>query len=77
MPAAVDSATQLTDASDRLIGSGPAMQSLFKQMGRVAPLDVSVPQSASATPTSSNGSATGHAASDRRTSCRTIMKTSA
>ncbi|HEY2411202.1 MAG TPA: sigma-54 dependent transcriptional regulator [Pirellulaceae bacterium] len=42
VPAAVDSATQLSDASDRLIGSGPAMQSLFKQMGRVAPLDVNV-----------------------------------
>jgi two-component system nitrogen regulation response regulator GlnG len=42
VPAAVDSATQLSDTSDRLIGSGPAMQSLFKQMGRVAPLDVNV-----------------------------------
>src|SRR3954471_10703187 len=42
VPAAVDSSTQLSDTSDRLIGSGPAMQSLFKQMGRVAPLDVSV-----------------------------------
>jgi DNA-binding NtrC family response regulator len=42
VPAAVDSATQLGDTSDRLIGSGPAMQSLFKQMGRVAPLDVNV-----------------------------------
>ena len=42
VPAAVDSATQLSDASDRLIGSGPAMQSLFKQMGRIAPLDVNV-----------------------------------
>src|SRR3954471_2432004 len=42
VPAAVDSATQLSDASDRLIGSGPSMQSLFKQMGRVAPLDVNV-----------------------------------
>src|SRR6478672_5621443 len=42
VPAAVDSATQCSDASDRLIGSGPAMQSLFKQMGRVAPLDVNV-----------------------------------
>src|SRR5262245_7306367 len=40
--AAVDSPTQLSDTSDRLIGSGPAMQSLFKQMGRVAPLDVNV-----------------------------------
>src|SRR5207244_2485686 len=27
---------------DRLIGSAPSMQSLFKQMGRVAPLDVNV-----------------------------------
>jgi two-component system nitrogen regulation response regulator GlnG len=42
VPAAVDSAAQLSDTSDRLIGSGPAMQSLFKQMGRVAPLDVNV-----------------------------------
>src|SRR4051794_35564326 len=42
VPAAVDSETQLSDASDRLIGSGPAMQSLFKQMGRIAPLDVNV-----------------------------------
>jgi len=42
VPAAVDSPAALGDASDRLIGSGPAMQSLFKQMGRVAPLDVSV-----------------------------------
>src|SRR3954466_5919449 len=37
VPAAVDSDYQLSDTSDRLIGSGPAMQSLFKQMGRVAP----------------------------------------
>jgi DNA-binding NtrC family response regulator len=42
VPTAVDSATQLSDASDRLIGSGPAMQSLFKQMGRIAPLDEKV-----------------------------------
>jgi len=42
VPAAVDSAAQLSDASDRLIGNSPAMQSLFKQMGRVAPLDVNV-----------------------------------
>src|SRR5262245_16899624 len=42
VPTAVDSATQLSDPSDRLIGSGPTMQSLFKQMGRVAPLDVNV-----------------------------------
>jgi DNA-binding NtrC family response regulator len=42
VPAAVDSASELSDTSDRLIGSGGAMQSLFKQMGRVAPLDVSV-----------------------------------
>jgi DNA-binding NtrC family response regulator len=42
VPAAVDSQSQGGDTSDRLIGSGPAMQSLFKQMGRVAPLDVSV-----------------------------------
>jgi two-component system nitrogen regulation response regulator GlnG len=42
VPPAVDSASQLADTSDRLIGSGPAMQSLFKQMGRIAPLDVNV-----------------------------------
>src|SRR5439155_6996384 len=42
VPAAVDSPDQLSDTSDRLIGSSPAMQSLFKQMGRVAPLDVNV-----------------------------------
>jgi DNA-binding NtrC family response regulator len=42
VPASVDSPSQLSDTSDRLIGSGPAMQSLFKQIGRVAPLDVNV-----------------------------------
>ncbi len=42
VPAAVESDEQLSETSDRLIGSAPAMQSLFKQMGRVAPLDVSV-----------------------------------
>src|SRR5215475_9629996 len=42
IPAAVESAAQLSDTSDRLIGSGPAMQSRFKQMGRIAPLDVNV-----------------------------------
>jgi two-component system nitrogen regulation response regulator GlnG len=42
VPAAVESAALLSDASDRLIGSSPAMQSLFKQMGRIAPLDVNV-----------------------------------
>jgi len=42
VPAAVESAAQLSDTSDRLIGSGPAMQSLFKQLGRIAPLDVNV-----------------------------------
>lgn len=42
VPAAVESDAQLSEASDRLIGSAPSMQSLFKQMGRVAPLDVNV-----------------------------------
>src|SRR5262245_111451 len=42
VPAAVESDAQLSEASDRLIGSAPTMQSLFKQMGRVAPLDVNV-----------------------------------
>jgi DNA-binding NtrC family response regulator len=42
VPASVDSAPEGSDTSDRLIGSGPAMQSLFKQMGRIAPLDVNV-----------------------------------
>jgi DNA-binding NtrC family response regulator len=42
VPAAVDSDALLSETSDRLIGSAPAMQSLFKQMGRVAPLDVNV-----------------------------------
>src|SRR5262245_52348350 len=42
VPAAVDAPASPGDPSDRLIGSGPAMQSLFKQMGRVAPLDVNV-----------------------------------
>jgi DNA-binding NtrC family response regulator len=42
VPAAVESDENLSETSDRLIGSAPAMQSLFKQMGRVAPLDVNV-----------------------------------
>src|SRR3954447_22430730 len=42
VPAAVESDENLSETSDRLIGSAAAMQSLFKQMGRVAPLDVNV-----------------------------------
>jgi len=35
VPAAVESDDQLSETSDRLIGSAPTMQSLFKQMGRL------------------------------------------
>jgi two-component system nitrogen regulation response regulator GlnG len=42
VPAALEGGTDGWDAADRLIGSSPAMQSLFKQIGRVAPLDVNV-----------------------------------
>src|SRR5262245_58855526 len=42
VPAAAEADAHLSEASDRLIGSAPPMQSLFKQMGRVAPLDVNV-----------------------------------
>jgi two-component system nitrogen regulation response regulator GlnG len=42
VPAALDGGSDSFDVADRLIGSSPAMQSLFKQIGRVAPLDVNV-----------------------------------
>jgi two-component system nitrogen regulation response regulator GlnG len=42
VPAAVDVPQQVADASDRLIGSGPAMQSICKQIGRIAPQNVNV-----------------------------------
>jgi two-component system nitrogen regulation response regulator GlnG len=42
VPAAVDAPQPVADASDRLIGSGPAMQSICKQIGRIAPQSVNV-----------------------------------
>jgi len=42
MPAAVDAPLQVADASDRLIGSGPAMQSICKRIGRIALQNVNV-----------------------------------
>jgi len=42
VPATVDAPQQAADASDRLIGSGPAMQSICKQIGRIAPQNVNV-----------------------------------
>jgi len=41
-PAAIDMPSPDDVGSDRLIGSGPAMQSICKQIGRVAPQDVNV-----------------------------------
>ncbi|MBL8815020.1 MAG: sigma-54-dependent Fis family transcriptional regulator [Planctomyces sp.] len=41
-PAALDYRFAPETGSDRLIGSGPAMQSICKQIGRVAPQDVNV-----------------------------------
>ncbi len=41
-PAAVESDSSLEDGSDRLIGNSPAMQSICKQIGRIAPQDVNV-----------------------------------
>ncbi|MFO0820233.1 MAG: sigma-54 dependent transcriptional regulator [Pirellulales bacterium] len=41
-PAAVDSVEEAGDASDRLVGKGAAMQSICKQIGRVAPQDINV-----------------------------------
>jgi len=42
VPAAVDPPQQVADASDRLVGSGTAMQSICKQIGRIAPQNVNV-----------------------------------
>ncbi|MCR4415032.1 MAG: sigma-54 dependent transcriptional regulator [Thermoguttaceae bacterium] len=42
VPAIVEEADRPEDLPDRLIGSGPAMQSVCKQIGRVAPQDVNV-----------------------------------
>ncbi len=42
VPAIVEEADRPEDAPDRLIGSGPAMQMVCKQIGRVAPQDVNV-----------------------------------
>lgn len=41
-PAAIDTPLPPDTGSDRLIGSGPAMQTICKQIGRVAPQDVNV-----------------------------------
>ena len=40
--AAIDDDTSANDASDRLVGNGPSMQSICKQIGRTAPQDVNV-----------------------------------
>jgi two-component system, NtrC family, nitrogen regulation response regulator GlnG len=42
VPAAVDAPQQVADTSDRLIGSGPAMQTICKQIGRIALQSVNV-----------------------------------
>jgi two-component system nitrogen regulation response regulator GlnG len=41
-PAAIDSPPGPDVGSDRLVGSGPAMQSICRQIGRIAPQDVNV-----------------------------------
>jgi DNA-binding NtrC family response regulator len=41
-PAAVESTEAPADNSDRLIGSGPAMQAICKQIGRIAPQQINV-----------------------------------
>ena len=41
-PAAVESTAAQADNSDRLIGSGPAMQAICKQIGRIAPQNINV-----------------------------------
>lgn len=40
--AAIDDANSTVDASDRLVGNGPSMQLICKQIGRVAPQSVNV-----------------------------------
>lgn len=42
VPTAVDTTDTTAETSDRLIGTGPAMQAICKQIGRVAPQDVNV-----------------------------------
>ncbi len=42
VPAILDDGGRPQDQADRLIGSGPTMQSICKQIGRVAPQDVNV-----------------------------------
>ncbi len=42
VPTTVDTAENAPETSDRLIGTGPAMQSICKQIGRIAPQDVNV-----------------------------------
>lgn len=42
VPAILDEGARREDNPDRLIGSGPAMQAVCKQIGRVAPQDVNV-----------------------------------
>ncbi len=42
VPTIVDEGEGFEDRPDRLIGSGPAMQTVCKQIGRVAPQDVNV-----------------------------------
>ncbi len=42
IPAAVESLEGDVDDSDRLIGTGPAMQAIFKQIGRIAPQNINV-----------------------------------
>ena len=42
VPAIVDDADRPEEKAERLIGSGPAMQTVCKQIGRVAPQDVNV-----------------------------------
>lgn len=42
VPTTVDTPENASETSDRLIGTGPAMQSICKQIGRIAPQDVNV-----------------------------------
>src|SRR4029078_7566118 len=42
IPALVEDSDRPADQPDRLIGSGPAMQMVCKQIGRVAPQNVNV-----------------------------------
>ena len=42
VPTIIDEGDRPEDRPDRLIGSGPAMQAVCKQIGRVAPQDVNV-----------------------------------